>query len=919
MEHRLLRKHFLILTLSLWIFSVLLAILSQTVQTIWTDESENDAGALILESYLSSAFDNLNTQYLDEIDAPMEEIFQSSYFIGLSFSSTQYPPEDTLLDGIRTTLANFTESSDLISASFIYASSTETTVSDSDAFGSDLLNDIIYSYNSNSTESKQVSVDGHNTFLFTWQNYLIVAKNLVTLSGQTHASLFAILNLDQMIAEINTVCDSLGTYTVNVYDAGKNLLYNNDPSSEELPASQWFATSEGGLQIDSSGDSYHVSYTSELLHWQYVFDIALNSSGTGDHAIMVLLLFCLLLLIPAAGISFLLCRVFQTPFGKLASLLDLTGEEAYRHPLTEINKKVAEVTEENQSLKNIVHTTQAEALSAVFSLIITEQLAEKETIEAVLNSSDRGFQFNDIYIAGVVSYYGGSFLEMEDRYRILKLINTSLDKYTGENGMSTMSYVSGNTTFALIISFPPTTSIAKGKSCINKISRLLEETFVFSKQPLAVAFGHLYNSILDLSYSYKEAFSILQRKEEVAVTAIAGSVSVSSDYRNSGNAGIIDGDPVFSAKGMRTFTETADDLRRKPAAADSGNYAETEAFGTVKGSADSAAFMGNADSLASAGNTVPVATMRNTDSMNAMENADSVNATRNAPPVNSTGNAGSVSSMRSAGSVNFTESADSRNGMGSADSVNSMESTDSATSAALEQQESLSDIIERRAIQIVTTISNDQDADIAPLIDRSIQDIYGNIPVNEQFETGKRLISAVTDHMISQKFMEGSQLADVYSTFSSETNAQLTSEERTTLLRQCLLTLCESFSDIKKRQHNPYVLSALQYISENYKSQELSLEDIAENLKIAPNYLSSIFSKSLGKRLFEYVNEYRLEKSLDLLLYTSKTINDISEATGFGSARNYIRIFKKYKGTTPGAYRKQFSQQGSLTKNKKEQ
>lgn len=124
-------------------------------------------------------------------------------------------------------------------------------------------------------------------------------------------------------------------------------------------------------------------------------------------------------------------------------------------------------------------------------------------------------------------------------------------------------------------------------------------------------------------------------------------------------------------------------------------------------------------------------------------------------------------------------------------------------------------------------------------------------------------------------------------------------------MRKALDTLCQDFSDALKKLRNPYILAAQDYIEQNYSNPDLSLEEIAESLKIAPNYLSTIFSKNLGIKLFEYVNEHRLEKSIELLLGTDKTVNDISMECGFGSSRNYIRIFKKYKDNTPGAYRKQ--------------
>ena len=120
-----------------------------------------------------------------------------------------------------------------------------------------------------------------------------------------------------------------------------------------------------------------------------------------------------------------------------------------------------------------------------------------------------------------------------------------------------------------------------------------------------------------------------------------------------------------------------------------------------------------------------------------------------------------------------------------------------------------------------------------------------------------------------------------------------------------MYTLCEDLDRVMDRQRNPYINAALAYIDAHYSDPNLSLEDIAESLGIAPNYLSSLFSKSLGKKLFEYVNEVRLEKAIEMLLTTRETVNDIGEKSGFGSPRNFMRQFKKYTDMTPTAYRKQ--------------
>ena len=55
----------------------------------------------------------------------------------------------------------------------------------------------------------------------------------------------------------------------------------------------------------------------------------------------------------------------------------------------------------------------------------------------------------------------------------------------------------------------------------------------------------------------------------------------------------------------------------------------------------------------------------------------------------------------------------------------------------------------------------------------------------------------------------------------------------------------------------------------------------------------------------DYLNSVRIAKAREMLDNTGMSVNEICQATGFNSVQNFIRVFKKYVGMTPGQYRKQ--------------
>ena len=85
------------------------------------------------------------------------------------------------------------------------------------------------------------------------------------------------------------------------------------------------------------------------------------------------------------------------------------------------------------------------------------------------------------------------------------------------------------------------------------------------------------------------------------------------------------------------------------------------------------------------------------------------------------------------------------------------------------------------------------------------------------------------------------------------------------------------------------------------------LEDTAKLLKISPAYLSRLFKKETGMPFGDYVNKLKIEEAASLLLYTEYSDTEISALLGFSSQSYFIKVFRKFIGTTPKKYKKQYT------------
>lgn len=122
-------------------------------------------------------------------------------------------------------------------------------------------------------------------------------------------------------------------------------------------------------------------------------------------------------------------------------------------------------------------------------------------------------------------------------------------------------------------------------------------------------------------------------------------------------------------------------------------------------------------------------------------------------------------------------------------------------------------------------------------------------------------------------------------------------------LGRCSTAAVNLLSEKYLKQQHKYLIRAKRYIEENYADPNLSLNLLAEQCKTTTSYLSRLFKESFGINFVDYLNQYRIEKAKELLMTTSKPVKEIASTSGFNSQQNFIRVFKKHAGMTPGQYK----------------
>lgn len=93
------------------------------------------------------------------------------------------------------------------------------------------------------------------------------------------------------------------------------------------------------------------------------------------------------------------------------------------------------------------------------------------------------------------------------------------------------------------------------------------------------------------------------------------------------------------------------------------------------------------------------------------------------------------------------------------------------------------------------------------------------------------------------------------------------------------------------------------FIYGNY-AKNITLAEIAASASVSKSECNRCFRKYFGVTPFQFLNEHRIEHASQLLLTTSDPVKNISLSCGFEDAGYFIRLFKKTKGVTPTAFRK---------------
>lgn len=113
---------------------------------------------------------------------------------------------------------------------------------------------------------------------------------------------------------------------------------------------------------------------------------------------------------------------------------------------------------------------------------------------------------------------------------------------------------------------------------------------------------------------------------------------------------------------------------------------------------------------------------------------------------------------------------------------------------------------------------------------------------------------------------------------------------------------CKLVNKHSTKNYSTLVKNVIIYVDADLTA-DISLKKLAEMNGVSSTYLSTVFKKETGKSFVDFVNSKRVDQAKHFLKTTGLQIQTIAQHCGFLDVQYFAKVFKKYTGMTPRAYR----------------
>lgn len=110
----------------------------------------------------------------------------------------------------------------------------------------------------------------------------------------------------------------------------------------------------------------------------------------------------------------------------------------------------------------------------------------------------------------------------------------------------------------------------------------------------------------------------------------------------------------------------------------------------------------------------------------------------------------------------------------------------------------------------------------------------------------------------------------------------------------------EEIEQFRSPEH--LVQNAEEYILKHLNHSEMSVNQIATQMYLNPDYLNRVFKRIKGVSIGRFILEQRMEMAADMLKKKKLGATKIAELVGYNTYSAFVAAFKNYHGCSPSKY-----------------
>ncbi|MBE7048985.1 MAG: helix-turn-helix transcriptional regulator [Ruminococcaceae bacterium] len=177
------------------------------------------------------------------------------------------------------------------------------------------------------------------------------------------------------------------------------------------------------------------------------------------------------------------------------------------------------------------------------------------------------------------------------------------------------------------------------------------------------------------------------------------------------------------------------------------------------------------------------------------------------------------------------------------------------------------------------------------------------VDTNEPFRDDGIILPFVTQRSTLTKEIKNDLYGIVYQTSTSPNRYSFSAALKTIGVMEKLDSIARNEFMRVKPSHSHLTALVENYVHDNI-DKKISLKDISDAIGKSPNYINSIFKKTKGTTIIEYINEEKIGIITTLMRKQNMNFTKACEYVGILDHSYGYRIFKKHTGLTPGMFLK---------------